>query len=93
MRIRQFEQRLFNLKCPRCRIWLNGINIKLLTGEIQTDIDFRSNGKAVMDEEDPEALINCRIKAIVLFKAVYVTKWNAALFGAIEQRGEIAEPI
>jgi hypothetical protein len=49
MRVGQFSEGYFNIKCSRCRTWLNGLNIKLLTGEIKTDIDFRKNGKAVMD--------------------------------------------
>lgn len=37
IRVGQFSQGYCNLKCKRCGIWVNGISIKYLTGEIKED--------------------------------------------------------
>jgi hypothetical protein len=41
----QFSNGFMNLKCKDCKSWLDGINTKVLTGEINTTIDFRKEAK------------------------------------------------
>lgn len=37
IRVGQFSGGFMNLKCPRCRIWVEGISMGYLTGEIDGD--------------------------------------------------------
>lgn len=48
--IAEFRQGHVNMKCKTCKFWMNGINAKLFTGEIQGDIDFReTNGNSLQE--------------------------------------------
>lgn len=40
-RVAQFGRGHFNVKCPRCRQWAEGLDIRILTGEVDTDISFQ----------------------------------------------------
>lgn len=51
-RVAQFSQGYFNVKCSRCKLWLEGLNIKLLTGEVKEDIDFRTKERKVVIAHD-----------------------------------------
>lgn len=42
IRFGQFSNGYMNLKCPKCKVFLNGIDIKHLTGELRDSIDFRT---------------------------------------------------
>lgn len=37
VRVAQFGNGSFNVKCKICKMWLNGLSIKYLTGEIKED--------------------------------------------------------
>ena len=47
MRVGQFSMGYFNMKCPGCKTWLNGIPVGILIGEIKEDIDFSKSNKEV----------------------------------------------
>lgn len=53
MRVGQFAKGYFNVKCGQCRIWLNGISIKYLTGEVTEDLDFSNKGGAKHESHRP----------------------------------------
>ena len=41
VRIAEFGDGAMNLKCPQCKRWLPGLNVRYLTGEMTERIDFR----------------------------------------------------
>jgi len=41
IRVGFFRDGFMTLKCPQCKAFIQGVNAKLLTGEIQEDIDLR----------------------------------------------------
>lgn len=47
IRVGQFSDGYMNLKCPSCKLFLNGLPIKLLTGEIKEDVDFKHSFREV----------------------------------------------
>lgn len=47
IRVGQFSKGFMNLKCPQCRMYLNGLPIGILTGDIKQDVDFSKNHKEV----------------------------------------------
>jgi len=54
MRVGQFAKGYFNIKCPQCRFWMNGLTIKYLTGEIKEDLDFsKKQGGTIHESQRP----------------------------------------
>jgi len=47
IRVGFFRDGYMSLKCPQCKTLVQGISVKVLTGEIKEDIDFRKTDQQI----------------------------------------------
>jgi hypothetical protein len=52
--VTQFGNGKFNAKCRHCKRFNEGINIKLLTGELDEDIDFCTRNTELRQSKEPQ---------------------------------------